>query len=149
MKIYTDGSSRGNPGPGGFGVVVLDNDDKLLYCHAKMSDGDTTNNEQELLAILYAAARYGRVVPPPDVYSDSSYAINTLTKWMYNWQQNNWLKSDNKPPENLDIIKFYYELTQTGFEINLHKIKGHSGNKWNELADKLAKGEISVSEAIQ
>lgn len=150
MKIYTDGSSLGNPGPGGFGVVVVDDEDKLLFCHAKMSDENTTNNRQEMLAILYAAVRYGRVEPTPQVYSDSAYAINTFTDWMYKWRDNNWLRSNNSIPENLDIVKFYYELVvDGGFKIDLHKIKGHSGIIWNEVADKLAKGELRVNEAIE
>ena len=141
MKIYTDGSSLGNPGPGGFGIVVLDDKENLITTYSKMSENDTTNNEQELLAILYAAVVYGKEQPSPQVYSDSAYAINTLTKWMYKWKDQNWLKSDNKPPKNLDIIKFYYNLIQNGFNIDLIKIKGHANNKWNDLADKLAKGE--------
>lgn len=148
MKIYTDGSAHPNPGPGGFGVVVVSDEDKLLFCHSKQSDVRTTNNEQELLAILFAAARYGRHTPVPRVYSDSAYAVNTLKEWMFNWQKNGWKKSNNETPENLDIIKFYYELTQQGFKIELEKIKGHNGNKWNELADKLATGEKTVQEVI-
>lgn len=151
MKIYTDGSSKGNPGPGGFGVVVVDDNDKILYAHSKMSEGDTTNNEQELLAIVFAAARYGKSEgPTPQVFSDSAYAVNVFNDWMYRWQKNNWLKSNNKAPENLNIIKFYYELIKTaGHKIDLQKIPGHSGNKWNELADKLAKGEIKTEDAVK
>ena len=149
MKIYTDGSSRGNPGPGGFGVVVFDDEDNLLYAHSKMSEENTTNNEQELLAIVFAAAAYGRQTPPPQVYSDSSYAVNTLTDWMYRWKDNNWLRSNNSIPENLEIVKFYYALiTEGGFKIDLHKIAGHSGNKGNDLADKLAKGQITPEAAV-
>lgn len=150
MKIYTDGSSLGNPGPGGFGVVVVDDNDELLFCHAKIENEDTTNNRQEMLAILYAVVRYGRVEPTPQVYSDSAYAINTFTDWMYKWRDNNWLRSNNSIPENLDIVKFYYELVvDGGFKIDLHKIKGHSGIIWNEVADQLAKGELKVNEAIE
>ena len=149
MKIYTDGSSSGNPGPGGFGVVVVDDEGKLLYCHAKLEEEDTTNNRQEMLAILFAVARYGRMEPPPQVYSDSAYAVNTFTDWMYKWRDNNWLRSNNSIPENLDIVKFYYELTEQGFQIDLHKIKGHAGIIWNEVADLLAKGELGVNEAIE
>ena len=149
MKIYTDGSSKGNPGPGGFGVVVVDDNNKILYAHSKMSDGDTTNNEQELLAILFAALRYGREEPVPDVYTDSAYAANCLTDWMYRWEKNNWLKSDDKKPENLDAIQAYYNFCQIGYKINIHKIKGHSGNKWNELADKLATGKITPEDAVK
>lgn len=151
MKIYTDGSAHPtNPGPGGFGVVVVDDNDKIIYCHSKTTNEQTTNNEQELLAIVFAAARYGHSQDQtPLVYSDSSYAINTLTDWMYRWEQNNWLRSNNSIPENLEIVKFYRELVRQGFNIDLRKIKGHDGNKYNELADKLAKGELTPEEAIE
>ena len=149
MKIYTDGSSRGNPGPGGFGIVVVDDNDHLLFCHSKMSEGNTTNNEQELLAVLYATLRYGNLDgPPPEVFSDSSYVVNTFTTWMYTWVKNEWKRSNDKVPENLEIIQFYYNLLQCGYEIDLKKIKGHAGNKWNELADKLATGELTPADAI-
>lgn len=85
---------------------------------------------------------YGKSMPGILVYSDSAYCVNTFTKWMYGWERNNWLKSDNKPPENLELIQAYYKLEQQGFKINLQKIKGHAGNKWNELADQLATGKI-------
>lgn len=61
---------------------------------------------------------------------------------MYNWARNGWLKSDNKSPENLDLIKTYYDLEKRGFKITLEKIKGHAGNRWNEMADQLATGKI-------
>ena len=60
---------------------------------------------------------------------------------MFTWAQKNWIKSDKKVPENLDLIKQYYTLWQRGYRIDLQKIKGHSGQRWNEMADKLAKGE--------
>lgn len=141
MKIYTDGSSKGNPGPGGFGVVVCDDKDNIIYTYSKMSEKETTNNEQEMLAVIFAAARYGHNIPPPQVYCDSAYVVNSFNTWIFNWVANDWKKSNNKPPENLDLIKFYYSLIKSGFKIDLIKIKGHSGNKYNELADKLAKGE--------
>ncbi len=75
---------------------------------------------------------------PPQVYSDSAYAINTFTSWMFSWQKKGWLKSDNKTPENLDLIKSYFTLYEKGYRIELKKVKGHAGNKGNELADKLA-----------
>ena len=110
---------------------------------------NTTNNKEELKAILYALIQYGDE-PNVVVYSDSNYCVNTFTKWMYSWQQNNWIKSDKKSPENLDLIKTYYDLTTTGERtIDLRKIQGHSGHIWNELADQLATGKISPEEAMK
>jgi ribonuclease HI len=61
---------------------------------------------------------------------------------MFNWANNNWIKSDKKKPENLELIQVYYELYQKGYRIDLKKVKGHCGTKWNELADKLATGKV-------
>ena len=150
MVIYTDGSCNGNGkavNSGGFGVVVLDNDENLVYTYSKRCE-NTTNNREELKAILYAMIKYGKTPNEiPTVYSDSAYAINTLTQWMYGWARNGWLKSDNRTPENLDLIQPYYDLVEKGYKINLVKVKGHAGNEWNELADQLATGYISEEEA--
>ena len=155
MIIYTDGSAHPNPGPGGFGVIVLDKDKnlcdnnyKLVEVYSKQFD-KTTNNEQELKAILYSFLKYGvninnsEFAEIPVVYSDSAYAINTLTNWMFGWAKNGWAKSDKKVPENLDLIKAYYDWYQKGYRIELRKIRGHDGNYWNEMADKLATGRYT------
>ena len=139
MICYTDGSCSKNPGPGGYGVVVLDNNENFLYNYSKRSE-KTTNNREELKAILYCLIKFGN--ENPIVFSDSAYAINTYTDWMFRWANNNWIKSDKKIPENLDLIQTYYDLWQKGYRITLKKVKGHSGNHWNEIADKLAKGEL-------
>ena len=154
MIIYTDGSCQGNgksENTGGFGVVVLDNDENLIYNYSKQTK-NTTNNREELKAILYAMLRHGqkelqqwevkRLEDLPIVYSDSAYAVNTLTNWMFNWERNGWKKADNKTPENLDLIQAYFSLYQDGYRIDLRKVKGHNNNKWNEMADQLATGQI-------
>lgn len=140
MEIYTDGSCSGNPGPGGYGVVVVE-DGKVVDTYAQQAE-QTTNNREELKAILYVMLRYGRRPPqePVVVYSDSAYCVNTLTSWMFNWAEKGWKKSDKKTPENLDIISRYYEWYQRGYRIDLRKVKGHAGNLYNEMADALATG---------
>ena len=70
------------------------------------------------------------------------YALNTYTNWMFGWARRGWIKSDNRTPENLNIIKEYYDLINQGYKINLQKVKAHAGHIPNELADKIAKGEI-------
>ena len=145
MIIYTDGSCNYNPGPGGFGVVVLDDNENLILTHSERSQ-NTTNNREELKAILWAFLRYGVSAAadntPPIVYSDSAYSVNTFTNWMFSWEKKGWLKSDNKVPENLDLIKPFFQYLQKGYRINLQKVKGHAGNQWNELADQLATGKL-------
>lgn len=150
MIIYTDGSAHPNPGPGGYGVVITTNDNQLIAVRSRQTDQETTNNREELKAILWAMITYGENRQPPLVYSDSAYSVNTLNNWMFGWAKNGWIKaSDKKTPENLDLIKAYYDLYEKGFRINLQKIKGHAGHQWNELADQLATGTITEEEALK
>ena len=157
MIIYTDGSAHPNPGPGGFGVIVLDNDEKIQYIYNKQFEKEkVTNNQMELKAILYAFLNYGVNINTnkftnniPIVYSDSNYCVQTFNSWMFSWANNGWIKSDKKTPENLDLIKAYYNWYQKGYRIDLRKVKGHNGIKWNELADLLATGKISLEEAMK
>jgi ribonuclease HI len=105
----------------------------------------------ELKAILYAFLNYGvdkDSFQYPILYSDSAYAINTYSTWMFNWASKGWIKSDKKVPENLEIIKAYYDWYQRGKRIELRKIAGHQGNYWNEMADKLATGKITPEEVV-
>ena len=155
MIIYTDGSAHPNPGPGGFGVVVLDNNENLWYTYSKQFAGKVTNNEMELKAILYAFLNHGVKEENdwnnniPIVYSDSNYCVQTFNDWMFRWARNNWIKSDKKIPENLDLIQAYYEWYQKGYRIDLRKVKGQAGQKWNEMADGLATGKINSMEAMK
>ena len=159
MIIYTDGSCCGNGkavNSGGFGVIVVDNNEKLLFNYNKRSE-NTTNNREEIKAILYSFLNYGVNIynnsnfniEIPIVYSDSNYCVQTFNEWMFNWARNSWVKSDKKIPENLDLIQAYYDWYQKGYRIDLRKVKGHAGNKWNELADQLATGKISPEEVTK
>ena len=151
MIIFTDGACSGNPGPGGFGVVILDDNENLISYYSEYSQ-QTTNNREELKAILWAFLRFGEPAAAgneiPIVYSDSAYCVNTFTSWMFNWAKNNWIKSDKKNPENLDLIKPFYEYWQRGFRIELKKVKGHNNNQWNDFADVLATNNIAKKEKI-
>ena len=145
IEIYTDGSAHPNPGPGGFGIVVVEND-KIINAFSKQCNY-TSNNREEMKAIICALEKYGNY--SPIVYSDSSYSVNTFNQWMWNWKQNNWVKSDKKIPENLDLIKLFDIIKSTGKKINLKYIKGHAGHKYNELADQLATGKILPKEVVK
>ena len=145
MIIYTDGSCQKNPGPGGFGVVVLDNDENLITTYQER-ENNTTNNREELKAILWAFLKYAE--PKGDgenaliVYSDSAYCINIFTNWIFNWKKNNWTRKGNKPIENLELIKdidsAIEDAKKKDIKVEFIKVSGHSGNKWNEYVDKLA-----------
>ena len=153
MVIFTDGSANPNPGPGGFGVVAIDKEEKVIHAHAH-HEQETTNNRQEIKAILFAYIMWGAKpddfgVEIPIVYSDSSYAVNTFNSWMFNWANAGWKKSDNKIPENLDLIQEYYDWYQKGYRIDLRKVKGHAGTFGNELADDLAANRITPQEVME
>ena len=149
MIFYTDGSAHPNPGPGGYGIIGIEND-VVSFVRSKQYKGPVTNNEMELKAILYVMLNYGVKYDewgqPPIVYSDSVYCVNTFNEWMFNWARNGWVKSNKKIPENLDLIQAYYDFYQRGYRIDLRKVIGHSGNIGNELADKLATGKIKTFE---
>ena len=142
MIIYTDGACSKNPGPGGFAVVVLDDNENYLTSYSEYN-ANTTNNREELKAILWACMKYGAATKnPPVVYSDSAYAVNVFTTWMFSWnKKNEWVKSNNKTPENLDLIIPFYKLWEQGYRIDLRLVKGHNNNPWNDMADDLAVSE--------
>ena len=151
------------PGPGVFGVIVIDKDKNFSYNNYKLVEvytkqfTETTNNICELKAILYSFLNYGVNIYNEDnfnkeipiVYSDSNYCVQTFNEWMFGWANKGWIKSDKKTPENLDLIKAYYDWYQKGYRIELRKVKGHAGNKWNEVADKLATGELTTEEVYR
>lgn len=152
MTIYTDGACRGNPGPGGFGVVIFDpvkvNEIKHVY---RESSEYTTNNREELKAILYAMNYVDDffLENPVLILSDSAYCVNILNDWIFKWAQNGWKRKDNQPIENLDLIKeLYKKVSQDFYHCQVYKIPGHSGCIGNELADALATNNNSKFDKI-
>lgn len=144
MIIYSDGSCSVNPGPGGYGLVVMNDDEtKILdsYMHQEIF---TTNNIQELKALIHSFA-YAASCPNSQVtiYSDSAYAINVFTQWAKNWEKAGWIKSDNQPIKNLELIKKGYELFKQLNNCQVLKVKGHNNNIGNEMADALASNNIN------
>ena len=131
ITIYTDGSSRGNPGPGGYGVI-------LMYGkHRKeLSQGFklTTNNRMELMAVIAGLKAITNKEIPIRIYSDSQYVVNAIEKgWLNNWIKTNF-KGGKKNP---DLWKEYYELSKS-FQIKMIWVKGHADNPYNNLCDELA-----------
>jgi len=134
VLIYTDGSSRGNPGPGGFGALLLNVE------HRKEISGGfrkTTNNRMELMAVIVALESL-KVPCEVEVRSDSRYVINAMDKgWMGGWRLRGWSKADKKPLKNVDLWKRLYIAIQP-HELNWTWVKGHAGNQYNERCDYLA-----------
>ncbi|MDB5255067.1 MAG: RNase [Candidatus Nomurabacteria bacterium] len=138
LIIYTDGASRGNPGPGGWAAVVLAGDYALEIAGNKTP---ATNNQMELAAVEAVLADSGALAWDGSVvlYSDSMYVINGLTKWAKGWERNGWITSTKTPVENkaqwqnlLVLMKEY------GKRISIEKVKGHAGDLYNERCDELA-----------
>ncbi|NLJ73100.1 MAG: ribonuclease HI [Syntrophomonadaceae bacterium] len=139
IKIYTDGACAGNPGPGGWGVVLLYNDlEKELSGYVS----ETTNNRMELLAVIKGLEALKVQNWEVNIYSDSAYVVNAINNnWLANWQNNGWKNSKKEAVANQDLWQRLLEL-MTLNKVKLNKVKGHSGDKWNERCDKLATDEI-------
>ena len=152
IEIFTDGSATNNgsiTSVGGWSAVVY-RDGQLCSVTAANDIIGATNNQMEMKAIIWALEYYGDEFPSAIVYSDSSYCINTFTDWMYKWKNNGWTRGKkHEPVENLDLVKEYYNLEQSGKSIVLRKVAGHSGNQGNELADALATGRMKVKEIVK
>ncbi len=135
IEIYTDGGALNNPGPGGYGIVVISSGGRK-----ELSGGYrlTTNNRMELMASIVALKELEQKDRQIVLYSDSSYLVNGITKgWAKNWRKNGWIKSDKKPALNHDLWGELLTLTE-GLNISFKWVKGHAGNPENERCDELA-----------
>jgi len=133
-KIYTDGACSGNPGPGGWGAVIFDQDNKQKNISG--SEKNTTNNRMELLAAIMSLKKIknnSEVV----IFTDSTYVKNGITEWMKNWKKNGWKNSSKKPVKNKDLWEKLDKLCEAN-SVSWKWVKGHSTNEFNNLADELA-----------
>jgi ribonuclease HI len=135
VTIYTDGGSINNPGPGGYGIVMIhDGEEKELSGGFSL----TTNNRMELMGAIVALKGLAVRDKPITLYSDSSYVVNGISKgWAKGWRKRGWLKSDKTPAVNPDLWAELLDLVQ-GLRITFCWVKGHAGNRHNERCDTLA-----------
>jgi ribonuclease HI len=137
VVIYTDGACRGNPGPGGWGVLLKYKDsDKAL----KGFDAETTNNRMELMAVIEGlrSLTNGCTI---ELNTDSKYVLQGINDWIINWKKNGWKTAAKKPVKNVDLWQQLDE--QVGrHDVSWHWVKGHSGVPGNEAADQLANDAI-------
>jgi len=135
IVIYTDGGCLNNPGPGGYGAVIVRGEEEM-----ELSGGYrlTTNNRMEMTACIAALKEAHGKGKKIDLYSDSSYVVNAVSKgWVKNWQKNGWRKSDGQPVLNKDLWQeLLGELKKS--DVCFHWVKGHAGNPLNERCDRLA-----------
>ena len=133
VEMYTDGACRGNPGPGGWGVILRYGDtEKTLYG----GERDTTNNRMELMAAIQGLAALNQTCKVA-ITTDSQYVKNGITQWIHNWKKNNWRNAQRKPVKNADLWQELDTLVQQ-HDVAWHWVKGHAGHEMNERADQLA-----------
>jgi ribonuclease HI len=137
--LYTDGSSRGNPGPGGWGIVVIAQ--SSIVHERGMHEIHTTNNRMELCAAI-AAVRFlleNPLYTHATIYADSAYVLGGVTSWIVGWEKNGWKTATKKEVLNQDLWKDLIALVRaTPCTLTWEKVKGHAGNLYNERADTIA-----------
>ena len=139
LYAYTDGACSGNPGPGGWGVLLIARDGDTVLKERELCGGeaDTTNNRMELLAAINAL----EVLEKPSaltVVTDSAYVKNGVTGWMFGWKKNGWRTASKKPVKNVDLWQ-RLDAATVRHQITWEWVKGHAGHPENERADELAR----------
>lgn len=155
IKIFTDGSTRegknqrGAKNKGGFGVVIMNEDESEIYYSFSYQTENTTNNRMELQALYEALMLADELYKEEKVkiISDSAYCINMVSSWIYSWARNGWRTSAKKQVENLDLVQEIYKLIdQPFYHCTFEKINGHSDYIGNEMADALATDNLAKYE---
>ena len=138
VEIFTDGACKGNPGPGGWGALLR------MGAHEKELSGgepDTTNNRMEMTAAIKGL---NALIEPcrVDLYSDSKYVLDGMSKWIHGWQRNGWVNASKKPVRNADLWHDLIEAARP-HKVNWHWVRGHNGHPENERVDALASAEAA------
>ncbi|MFQ5628770.1 MAG: ribonuclease HI [bacterium] len=140
VEIYTDGACSGNPGPGGWAVILKfgDNDKELAGY-----EPNTTNNRMEITAVIKGLQAL-KLPCEVDVYSDSAYLVNCFQQgWIEKWKRNGWKTSGKKLVQNIDLWQTLDSL-KNEHKVTFHKVQGHAGHEYNERADALAVEQIQL-----
>ena len=139
LFAYTDGACSGNPGPGGWGVLLLAREGEEVVKERTLSGGEpaTTNNRMELMAAIMALETLSRA-SDITIITDSAYVKNGVTGWIHGWKRNGWKTADKKPVKNVGLWQ-RLEAAQARHTVRWEWIKGHAGHTENERADALAR----------
>jgi len=139
VDVYTDGACSGNPGPGGWGAI-------LIHRHSEREisggEADTTNNRMELMAAIMALEAMKRPVEV-HLHTDSTYVRDGITKWIHGWKKNGWRTAAKKPVKNADLWQ-RLDAASARHHVTWHWVKGHAGHPKNERADELARGGLAA-----
>ena len=135
IEIYTDGACSGNPGIGGWGAVILIDNQNPINLHGGLNA--TTNNQMELTAVI-KALQYFYESKSIKIFTDSKYVMNGMNQWIENWKRNGWKTANKKPVKNKDLW-VELDLALSKHKIDWEWVKGHAGNQYNEIADSLAR----------
>ncbi len=139
VTVYTDGACSGNPGPGGWGAILIcKGQEKELFGGEK----DTTNNRMELMAAIQSLQAL-KTPCQVDLYTDSNYVKNGITTWIHDWKKRGWKTADKKPVKNVDLWQMLDEATKV-HHVKWFWVKGHSGHTMNDRADELARRGITT-----
>lgn len=146
ITIYTDGGCHGNPGPGGWACVVIEDKDAR-----QLSGGEkfTTNNKMELtaainaLSVVYSTERFRS--RPVELHIDSQYVKNGITSWIFGWKKKGWLTADKKPVKNKELWE-KLDALNSSLNVKWIWVKGHAGVEYNEICDQLCQNEIAKFE---
>ncbi|PCJ00308.1 MAG: ribonuclease HI [Alphaproteobacteria bacterium] len=138
--IYTDGACSGNPGPGGWGVLMRAGTHKKELCGGEL---DTTNNRMEMMAVIEALTALKKR-SDVKIYTDSKYVLQGITEWMDGWKAKNWKTASKKPVKNKDLWQRIDTLVQA-HNVEMIWVKGHAGDPGNERADELARQGIPTN----
>jgi len=139
LFAYTDGACSGNPGPGGWGALLIAREGETILKTRELKGGeaDTTNNRMELLAAIHALEALGRP-STLTIVTDSAYVKNGVTSWIHGWKKNGWRTSNKKPVKNVELWQRLEEATMR-HKVTWEWVKGHAGHPENERADELAR----------
>ena len=140
IKIYTDGACSGNPGKGGWGALIQENDNEKKLSGSELN---TTNNRMELTAVIRALEHYDEA-KELEVFTDSKYVMQGITEWIKNWKTNHWKTSQKKDVKNKDLWVLL-DSVSAKHDIKWSWVKGHAGDYGNEIADNLATQAILES----
>lgn len=153
VRIYTDGACSENPGPGGWAIVINTENECRQFSGNELS---TTNNRMELFAVIECLRKIavrGNTEDIHEVYCDSAYVVNSINNgWLEHWKNNGWKTKQNENIKNRDLWEqadtYFQQIKTNGQIVKFIKIKGHAGNTFNELVDKLAREESTKARAL-